>query len=39
MSSQINVFDTDVIGSIAPALVVLMTILAMLGVIANVAMP
>ncbi len=38
MSTQINVLETDVFGSIPALLVVLMTILAMLGVVANVAM-
>ena len=38
MSTQINVLETEVFGSIPAALVVLMTILAMLGVVANVAM-
>jgi hypothetical protein len=38
MSTQINVMETDVFGTIPAALIVLMTILAMLGVIANVAL-
>jgi len=38
MSSQLVALDTDVFGSIPAMLVVLMTILAMLGVVANVAM-
>jgi len=38
MSSQLIVLDTDVFGSIPAMLIVLMTILAMLGVVANVAM-
>jgi hypothetical protein len=37
MSTQIDVLETDVFGTIPAALIVLMTILAMLGVIANVA--
>ena len=38
MSTQINVFQTDTFGAVPAALVVLMTILAMLGVIAPVAL-
>jgi hypothetical protein len=38
MSSQLIVLDTDAFGSIPAMLVVLMTILALLGVVANVAM-
>ena len=38
MSTQIDVLETDVFGTIPAALIVLMTILAMLGIIANVAM-
>ena len=38
MSTQINVLETDVFGTLPAALMVLMTILAMLGIIANVAM-
>jgi hypothetical protein len=38
MSTQINTLETDVFGTIPAALIVLMTILAMLGVIAHVAM-
>lgn len=38
MSTQINVLETEVFGSVPAALVVLMTILVMLGVVANVAM-
>lgn len=38
MSTQINVFQTEAFGTIPSALIVLMTILAVLGVIANVAM-
>ena len=37
MSTQINVLQADAFGAVPAALVVLMTILAMLGVIANVA--
>jgi len=37
MSTQINVLETEVFGTIPAALVVLLTILAMLGVVANVA--
>jgi hypothetical protein len=38
MSTQINVLETDVLGTVPAALIVLMTILAMLGVIAPVAL-
>jgi hypothetical protein len=38
MSTQINVLETDVFGTLPAALIVVMTILAMLGVIASVAM-
>ena len=38
MSTQINVLETDVFGNVPAALVVLMTILAMLGIIAHVAL-
>ena len=38
MSTQINVLQADPFGAVPAALVVLMTILAMLGIIANVAM-
>jgi hypothetical protein len=38
MSTQINVLETDVFGTLPATLIVLMTILAMLGIIANVAM-
>jgi hypothetical protein len=38
MSTQIDVFATDTLGAVPALLVVLMTILAMLGVVANVAM-
>jgi hypothetical protein len=38
MSTQINVLETDVFGNVPAALIVLMTILAMLGIIAHVAM-
>lgn len=38
MSTQIDVLETDVFGTLPAALIVLMTILAMLGIIANVAM-
>ena len=38
MSTQINVLETDLFGSVPAALVVLMTILVMLGIVANVAM-
>jgi hypothetical protein len=38
MSTQINLMETDVFGTLPAALIVLMTILAMLGIIANVAM-
>jgi hypothetical protein len=38
MSTQINTLETDVFGTVPAALIVLMTILAMLGVIAHVAM-
>jgi hypothetical protein len=38
MSTQIDLLETDVFGTIPAALIVLMTILAMLGIIANVAM-
>jgi hypothetical protein len=37
MASQINVFEADPLGVAPAALVVLMSILAMLGIIANVA--
>jgi hypothetical protein len=37
MSTQIDVLETDVFGTVPAVLIVLMTILAMLGVIANVA--
>ena len=37
MSTQINVIETEVFGTIPAALIVLLTILAMLGVVANVA--
>jgi hypothetical protein len=37
MSTQINVLETQLFGTIPAVLVVLLTILAMLGVIANVA--
>jgi len=37
MSTQINVLETEVFGTIPALFVVLLTILAMLGVIANVA--
>lgn len=38
MSTQIDLLETDVFGSGPAALIVLMTILAMLGVVAHVAM-
>ena len=38
MSTQIDLLETDVFGTLPAALIVLMTILAMLGIIANVAM-
>lgn len=38
MSTQIDVFATDAFGAVPALLVVLMTILVMLGVVANVAM-
>jgi hypothetical protein len=38
MTTQINVLGTDAFGVAPAALVVLMTILAVLGIIANVAM-
>ena len=38
MSTQIDIFETDVFGNLPAALIVLMTILAMLGIIAHVAM-
>jgi hypothetical protein len=38
MSAQINVLQVDALGALPAALVILMAILAMLGVIANVAM-
>jgi hypothetical protein len=37
MSTQINVLETEVFGTVPAVLVVLLTILAMLGVVANVA--
>jgi hypothetical protein len=37
MSTQIDVIETEVFGTTTAALVVLLTILAMLGVVANVA--
>ena len=37
MSTQINVLETQVFGTVPAVLVVLLTILAMLGVVANVA--
>jgi hypothetical protein len=37
MSTQINVLETEVFGAVPAVLVVLLTILAMLGVVANVA--
>jgi len=37
-STQISLLETDVFGTIPAALIVLMTILAMLGIIAHVAM-
>ena len=37
MSTQINVFQVETLGAMPAALVVLMMILAVLGVIANVA--
>ena len=37
MSTQINVFQVDKLGAVPAALVVLMMILAVLGVVANVA--
>jgi len=37
-SAQINVLQVDALGALPAALVILMAILAMLGVIANVAM-
>jgi hypothetical protein len=38
MASQINVFEADALGIAPAALVALMLILAMLGIVANVAM-
>jgi hypothetical protein len=38
MSTQIHLMETDVFGTVPAALIVLVTILAMLGVIAHVAM-
>jgi hypothetical protein len=38
MSTQITILETDVFGTIPAALIVFMTILAMLGVVAHVAM-
>ena len=38
MSTQMTVLETDVFGTVPAALIVLMTILAMLGIIAHVAM-
>ena len=38
MSTQMTILETDVFGAVPAALIVLMTILAMLGVIAHVAM-
>jgi len=38
MSTQIDIFETDVFGNLPAALIVLMTILAMLGIVAHVAM-
>jgi hypothetical protein len=38
MSTQIEVFGADLFGAVPATLVVLMAILAMLGIIANVAM-
>jgi len=38
MSTQINVLQADAFGALPATLVILMAILAMLGVIANVAM-
>ena len=37
MSTQINVLETEVFGTVPAMLIVLLTILAMLGVVANVA--
>jgi hypothetical protein len=37
MSTQINTWETDVLGTVPAALIVLMTILAVLGVIAHAA--
>jgi hypothetical protein len=37
VATQINVFGADAFGAVPSALVVLMTILALLGIIANVA--
>ena len=37
MSTQINVLETEIFGTVPAVLVVLLTILAMLGVVANVA--
>jgi hypothetical protein len=38
MSTQMNLLETDVFGIVPAALIVLMTILVMLGIVANVAM-
>jgi hypothetical protein len=38
MATQLNIYSSDAVGAIPSALLVLMTILALLGIIANVAM-
>ena len=38
MASQMNIYSADAVGAIPSALVVIVTLLALLGIVANVAM-